>query len=509
MPRNRLTLPAAVSLALLLAAAGHSAEPAADEPIFDLHPPITPVEKALAKPVAFQFHELPLEDVIQVIAKSTGVRITLDKAALTKAKVDPLTRVSFAGPRMPLRAVFDQLRWRCHVTYQLAGPNALTITAITRDDSSYVVKTYDVKDLAEKDADGKLIEKPYDWLVDAISGTVAPTTWEDSGGNGTIKVGSDKLIVKQSPEVHEVIADFFSLIRIVRDQPEKLGGGFPRIPYASPQLAKALLAKHDFDFKSTALGEVVKSLADLDVPIVFDDKALARANIGNDTPITLSAKQISAEAFLDLLGDHISGEFETDHDVILLTAGSCGPLACIGFYPAGDIADRLKKTATDKDPYQELSRMVTAIVMPGNWTDSGGPGAVTPLPVVKALVIAQVPAGHKQCRRLLGALRAGRVPISMDHAKQAILDYLDTKQAKDSRWITESKSVIEKLDIEPAGWTGHLVWGPWQVDPIDRTVALHTSLDREIGYQLDGTIEKVGDKFQIANVKITVIRTQP
>ncbi len=393
--------------------------PAAEDSFFLLHPPATPVEKALANPVNFDFQDTPLEDAAKAIAKSSGIEITLDIAALASAKIDPKLPVTFDGPRMPLRAALYHLLDRSDLIYRVTGENSLTITAETPTEKSLVVKTYDVKDLAENtSSDGKPVAKPFDWLVDAITATVGPTTWEDAGGNATIAVVGDKLVVKQTPEEQDVLADFLMLVRIARDHPEKIRNGYPRIAGASVDLAKALLTPHDFEFKATPLKDVVKSLADFDVPVVFDDKALKEANISRKLPITLSAKQISADAFLEVLGRQIGACCLTDGDTMLLTAGECDMRARPIFYPVGDIVDRMKLTAPGKDPYQQLSGVITKTVTPYSWADSGGSGTVVPLPVVKTLLIVQNSEGQKVCGKLIAALRAAGAPVPAEHAKQ-------------------------------------------------------------------------------------------
>ena len=59
----------------------------------------------------------------------------------------------------------------------------------------------------------------FDSLIDIITSTVHPTTWEDTGGAGSIKQFelNNSLIISQTEEVHEDIADLLEQLRRLQD----------------------------------------------------------------------------------------------------------------------------------------------------------------------------------------------------------------------------------------------------------------------------------------------------
>ena len=88
------------------------------------------------------------------------------------------------------------------------------------------MKTYDVADLvACRNAKGDLWDD-YDTLVDVISQTVEPCTWDHNGGKASIigaTLGTAKvLVVVQSPDGHRGIA---RLLKAIRKVAEKKSGG--------------------------------------------------------------------------------------------------------------------------------------------------------------------------------------------------------------------------------------------------------------------------------------------
>jgi len=70
---------------------------------------------------------------------------------------------------------------------------------------------------AQRYSNGQTIE---DKLISLIQTTIAPTTWKDVGGQGTIQyfpLGM-ALVVNQTPDVQEQIQDLLAALRRLQDQ---------------------------------------------------------------------------------------------------------------------------------------------------------------------------------------------------------------------------------------------------------------------------------------------------
>jgi len=96
--------------------------------------------------------------------------------------------------------------------------------------------------------------------------------------------------------------------------------------------------------------------------------------------------------------------------------------------------------------------------------------------------------------------------ITSREAEEMILSFLDTAEvARENEWIQASRSLIQDRHMETSA--GDYVWGPWQVDPARRTVALQTDLSGPFAYarRLDGKIVLVGEAYEIQRVTITRI----
>ncbi|MEX2561195.1 MAG: hypothetical protein WD403_14835, partial [Pirellulales bacterium] len=66
---------------------------------------------------------------------------------------------------------------------------------------------------------GGAVEPDFDSLIELITSTIAPTTWDDVGGPGAIQEfeGNLTLVVSQTQEVHEEIAELLAQLRRLQD----------------------------------------------------------------------------------------------------------------------------------------------------------------------------------------------------------------------------------------------------------------------------------------------------
>jgi len=175
---------------------------------------------ALAARISLDFTDAPLADVAELLSEKLGVNCELDLRALEEPALDGSTRVTFkvqgiagdvALTRL-LATIDESLTW-------ITRDSVLLITTKTKADAqeNFEICVYPVRDLVETRV-GRRIEVDYDSLVDVIQSTIAPDTWGDAPGQGSIKE-FDKarvLVISHTASVHVEIARLLQTLRAVQ-----------------------------------------------------------------------------------------------------------------------------------------------------------------------------------------------------------------------------------------------------------------------------------------------------
>jgi len=180
------------------------------------------IEQALGKPISMEFVETPLQDVADFIADTHEINVVVDTKSLDDIGVGtdtPVTsRIKNISLRSALTLVLDGLDLSWTVRHEV-----LLITSKERAETTLAAKVYPVKDLLvggtdeDKDDDEGREHYDYDRLIDVITSTVAPATWDEVGGPGSIAAGSfnsaEVLVVSQTYQVHAQIARLLEDLR--------------------------------------------------------------------------------------------------------------------------------------------------------------------------------------------------------------------------------------------------------------------------------------------------------
>jgi hypothetical protein len=204
------------------------------------------IESALASPTPpIEFVETPLKDVVEYLKDSAHIEIQLDTAGMKDAGIDaeqPVTKnlrgVSLASAlNMMLDAM--ELRWEIH-------DEILLITTPKRLAEHRTTRLYVVSDIIPAGGKDGKSQDDYSTLIDLISATVAPQSWERKNGSGSIKGATlggpnvlaysapHKLVLEPAPElsgakvlsvsatyqVHRELAEYLANIRRIHK-----GGG--------------------------------------------------------------------------------------------------------------------------------------------------------------------------------------------------------------------------------------------------------------------------------------------
>jgi hypothetical protein len=178
---------------------------------------------ALEETCDFDFASETLSDALAALARSHNIPIQPNHTALRTAGVaydTPITRSIRGIPlKSALRLMLDKLK----LNYVICN-EALLITTKGEAENRMVAKVYPVFDLVVRRPGAPPQAPALDFgsLIENITGSLAPTTWDEVGGPGAITAftNAGALVILQTPETHQQIAAFLQAIREVAAQPK-------------------------------------------------------------------------------------------------------------------------------------------------------------------------------------------------------------------------------------------------------------------------------------------------
>ncbi len=263
MSRFLLRLALGAGLCVLFAAAAPATEQESEQQIAPRPLPSPEQAKILAaldQPTEFDFQERPLGEVMDYFKQQHELRIVLDNRALSDEGLDADTPVTQTLKNIRLWSALRLLLEQLDLTY-VVRDGYLLITTKTEAENKLRIKVYPVEDLVTLDSDFRpaplasdgadnspsrsdMLPRPtigefgggmglrgfglnrlddegnYSGLIDLITTTIAPTTWDEVGGPGSITADprSRSIAVSQTDEVHDQIVVLLAALRRVRDE---------------------------------------------------------------------------------------------------------------------------------------------------------------------------------------------------------------------------------------------------------------------------------------------------
>lgn len=177
------------------------------------------IELALQQPVTLEFTDTPLKDVMAYIAKESGIDVVLSKK-IEDAGVQPDQPVTRSSSNISLEAFLNRTLNDLNLTFMVRN-ESIYITTIEDASSpeNMVIRVYPVADLAEyyrlPPKEGGSVAMDFDTLIDLVTSTIEPDSWQDVGGSGAINghESSRTLIVSTRRDIHHKIAGLINTIR--------------------------------------------------------------------------------------------------------------------------------------------------------------------------------------------------------------------------------------------------------------------------------------------------------
>ena len=143
------------------------------------------IRKVLDEKTNFEFTETELGTVATFLADKYKIDVQLDLKALEDASIGPETPVSRHLKDVSLRSGLRIMLGGLDLTYIIKN-EVLLITTPDKASNELRTKVYPVSDLTMP-APGRVSGEDYSSLIDVITTSTMPTTWDEVGGPASVK----------------------------------------------------------------------------------------------------------------------------------------------------------------------------------------------------------------------------------------------------------------------------------------------------------------------------------
>jgi type II secretory pathway component GspD/PulD (secretin) len=202
-----------LSAASLLLASLVQAAPASAA---DAPPRCRSIQQKLSQPVSLTIQQAPLRQVVSDLRDLAGINIAIDKPALEEEGVCLDSPVTVDVSDVSLQTALNLILHDVHLTCAVKD-DVLYVTTSKHARGKLTTVTYQVADLVIPIQGSKATEQ--DKLIALIQATINPNSWAPVGGAGTVDyfpLGM-ALVVNQTPDVQEQVAELLAALRRLQD----------------------------------------------------------------------------------------------------------------------------------------------------------------------------------------------------------------------------------------------------------------------------------------------------
>ncbi len=185
--------------------------------VFNGHPESeAKIYAALEKPVDINFVVTPFAEIAYALSDLAEVNVAFDSKALAETGVDSETLVAFQAEQLPLKYALALLLRQRQLTFAVYD-ESLMITSRDAAEENLLLRCYPVLDLV---ADARPLTDLHDTrfhdyqsLIDLISSSIAPDSWDAVGGPSSLEGHDGVLAVSQTLEGHENVLALLAKLR--------------------------------------------------------------------------------------------------------------------------------------------------------------------------------------------------------------------------------------------------------------------------------------------------------
>lgn len=367
--------------------------------------------EALDQRLDVRFVETPLEDALDVIAEVTGVSVRLDRLSLADLGVALDQPIRLHVPKTTkVETILTRMLEPLELTYYV-DELGIMVLAMEDEQARLVPRIYRLRT-------GALGDYTRGVLVNLLPKVVDPSSWRDMGGEGSLLVVENQLVIRQSFTNHRRIERLLTayLTRITNpgQTPERLAVD-PPVDLETLVRLNRPLGEQAPKFVETPLGEVVEALATATETTLHLDASISTLGIGRDFPITASFQEdvTGAMVLRDILTRLELGTIQTGNVVAIVPLDIADEQFSLRYYTVPVATIGRGYTAGGLEHPEAVKLWVDLIertIAPGTWRLEGGPGYVTLDAATNMLFVRHTEETHREIETLLDELLSPSTP---------------------------------------------------------------------------------------------------
>jgi hypothetical protein len=293
------------------------------------------IRKALLTKTKVNAEAVPLEALLEKLAKEHGLQLAIDKPALSDEGVQLDSPISLqladVTLRSALRLILDPLKLTTIIEDEV-----LTVTTAQRAGENLDTRVYDVRKL--------VFRNDYTQLIETITSCVQPESWDEVGGPGSVREYrvAEAVVVRQTEDVHDEIASLLrELDRNLKIPPAVTITPLAPDPIRDAELAirQTLTAKCSVSAREQPLGRVLKNLAEEhQFPLWIDRAALSDEGVDYDVVVTLDLHDVRLDSALSFMLRKLQLTWVIEDEVLkVMTTQKAGEKLVTRVYEVGDL----------------------------------------------------------------------------------------------------------------------------------------------------------------------------
>lgn len=157
------------------------------------------IHRALQGKVSVDFAEVPLTQALAQFEQQHQFSVVINRPALANAGVKPDLPVTLAAKGIRLESALN-LMLKPHGLAWTVRDEVLLVTSKDDAEALFETRVYPVAELVgnpEANLGGR-----FDELLNVITSTVEPSSWDTVGGKGAIRRYGETLVIYQASDVH-------------------------------------------------------------------------------------------------------------------------------------------------------------------------------------------------------------------------------------------------------------------------------------------------------------------